>query len=411
MNSLAIASVTAVLRQLIQSAVSAHEADEVSNVSVTSVSPGGQGLPTTGVNVYLLQVTPNAAARASDAPTRRSDGTLVHRPRVAFDLHYLLSFHGVEDTLEPQRLLGITTAFLNAQPLLSRGVVTDCLQLVLSGGPAYSFLAGSDLVDQPERVRLTMEELSLESLSKVWSVFFQTRHVLSVMYCVGPVFIEVDEAPTIARPVQVRNIYVRAEGTLRLTAIEPTDADAIIQTGTRIALLGTGLASDDVRVVFGDHEVVLALDDIRPDRIELVMPAAVPAGVSTARVVHRMPMGSPPTPHRGVESNMLAFVLRPRLLTATALAVPGPALTAVRVRLEPAVTARQAVTLILSEAPPGGRSFAFSAASRAPNSPALAEVVVAVRDIPPGTWTVRVLIDGIENAVPSGEVPRTVVSP
>ena len=56
-----------------------------------------------GVNLFLYQVTPNGTFRNIDAPTRRSDGTLLQPTRSAYDLHYLLTFYGSEANLEPQR--------------------------------------------------------------------------------------------------------------------------------------------------------------------------------------------------------------------------------------------------------------------------------------------------------------------
>jgi Pvc16 N-terminal domain len=61
--------------------------------------------PQPAVNVYLYQVTPNAAHQNNDAPTRRSDGTLTQRPQAAFDLHCLFTFHGNDATLQPQLLV------------------------------------------------------------------------------------------------------------------------------------------------------------------------------------------------------------------------------------------------------------------------------------------------------------------
>src|SRR5262249_14162180 len=103
-NHLAIATVTATLRDLLFAAVSV----DVPGAAVTRVRPDGavSGVPTTGVNISLYQVTPSAAARNEDLPTRSQSGELVRRPRVGLDLHYLLTFYGTEAQLVPQRLLG-----------------------------------------------------------------------------------------------------------------------------------------------------------------------------------------------------------------------------------------------------------------------------------------------------------------
>src|SRR5215470_6001606 len=99
-NDLAIATVTATVRDLPFSAIS----PVIPGADVTMVRPDGtaSGVPTTGVNVFLYQVTPSAALRTDDLPTRNQAGDLIQRPRIGLDLHYLLTFYGPEAQLVPQ---------------------------------------------------------------------------------------------------------------------------------------------------------------------------------------------------------------------------------------------------------------------------------------------------------------------
>src|SRR5687768_8333000 len=108
-NALSIATVTATLRRTLQDVVNV----DVAGAKVTTLRPDGlaAAAPSAGVNIFLYQVTPNAAQRNAGLPTRSSNATVVQRPRAALDLHYLLSFYGSETELEPQRLLaGVTRA-------------------------------------------------------------------------------------------------------------------------------------------------------------------------------------------------------------------------------------------------------------------------------------------------------------
>ena len=59
--------------------------------------------------------------------------------------------------------------------------------------PAF-VLAGSNLHEAVEQVRFSPLSLSLEDQSKLWSVFFQTPHAVSVAYQASVVLIESDEA-------------------------------------------------------------------------------------------------------------------------------------------------------------------------------------------------------------------------
>ncbi len=186
-NFLAIATVTATLQQTLQSAVSAV----VSGATVKTQRPqdSGNGAPDPHVNLYLYQVTPNAAWRNVDLPLRNASGRLVDRPQVALDLHYLLSFYGDESKFEPQRLLGSVAQAFHTHPVLTRQTIR---KTVLN--PSFKFLEKSDLADEVELVKFTPMALSLEELSKLWSVFFQTSYALSIAYQGSVVLIESDES-------------------------------------------------------------------------------------------------------------------------------------------------------------------------------------------------------------------------
>ena len=126
-NHLAVATVTGTLRTVITDAVAA-----VPGAAVTMQRPDGaaanQGA---GINIFLYQVTPNAAYRNADLPTRRSDGELLQRPQAALVLHYLLSFFGDDGKLEPQRLLGAAPAsFMPGRCCARRRSRTRCSRAI-----------------------------------------------------------------------------------------------------------------------------------------------------------------------------------------------------------------------------------------------------------------------------------------
>jgi hypothetical protein len=164
-NHLAIAAVSRALRQVVEDAAKAA----VVGAEVTHVRPGGDPAktPTTGVNVFLYGVTPNASQRNADLPTRAGGGQLVQRPAAALDLHYLLSFYGEDAELETQRMLGGVVQALHTRATLSRDVLREVAE-------ADPWLNASDLADAPEAVRFTPVLLNLEELSKLWAVLFQT---------------------------------------------------------------------------------------------------------------------------------------------------------------------------------------------------------------------------------------------
>lgn len=199
-NFLAIAAVTETLRQFVLEAVQTVPKLSASPV-VKAGRPENAGTQFVGVNVYLFRVEPNAALANSDQPNRLPDGSLVKRPRLALNLFYLLTFFGDEVTLEPQRLLGSVMIAMHAQSVLTPAVIGRALNRA-----TQDFLRASDLAEQTERIKITPLNLTLEELSKMWTVFFQVTHALSVAYQASVVLLEPGLTAKEALPVVERRI-------------------------------------------------------------------------------------------------------------------------------------------------------------------------------------------------------------
>jgi hypothetical protein len=197
---LAIATVTATLSDMLQKAAQAA----ISGAVVTNKRPeklGSEIQDASAINLYLYQVVQSPGWVNFDLPSRTSNGQLVRWPpvrnaagavvqppdvlpvHVALDLYYLLTFHGSEISLEPQRLLGSAVIALHEHPIL----LPADIEAAIAG---RAFLAGSDLAQQVERVKLDQLNLSMEELSKLWSIFLQIPYVLSVVYRASVVLIE-----------------------------------------------------------------------------------------------------------------------------------------------------------------------------------------------------------------------------
>jgi hypothetical protein len=397
-NHLAIATVTATLRDLLFAAVSV----DIPGADVTMVRPdgAGSGVPTTGVNIFLYQVTPSAAARNEDLPTRSQSGTLVRRPRVGLDLHYLLTFYGAEAQLIPQRLLGSAARVLHAKPVLTRPQVNSSVA-------ARGFLAGSNLSADVELVKFTQLPLTLEELSKLWSVFFQTQYALSAAYQGTVVLIETDDSFMTPLPVRLRNLYIE---TFREPVVEEVVAAAgdeepiLAQTSVRVR--GEQLRGDTTALIVGGQEVVPT--SVTDTEILATLPAGLRAGPQGLQVVHRQLMGTPDQPHRGVESNVVPFVLVPEITKTggnynvsvgpvTTETINGQTVHSadVTVKVKPQVGKEQRVLVLLNEltaTDPDAYSFPVT-----PLTADTATLVFPVRRARPGTYLVRVQIDGAES--------------
>lgn len=422
-NALAIAAVTAVMRDLLQDGLIDHDATAgLGDVTVSVLSPE-RALDTLTsdasaslINLFLYQVTLNQGWRNVNQPERDSLGRRVTNPPLALDLHYLLTIYSNQD-FHAEILLGYAMQLLHETPVLSRDAIRVALAPVspVLGDvlPAPSnLLSAADLAEQVEQIKITPQPLTMEEMSHIWSNL-QSRYRPTMAYHASVVLIESRQSVQSTLPVRDLKIYVR---TLRRPRIERVGAQATPTTplsltqpilpGYQLVLLGRQLRGDDVLVRVGDVEVTVPLASVNDDRIGVLLPAGLRAGVQAAQVVHRVLMGEPATPHRSVESNVAPFVLHPVFSAApTFLAAAGGLPPRVRVAVDPPVGKKQRVALLLDELQPTpppdvppARSYSFTLPPRA-GDPADndATLDIAVTGAVPGVYLVRVQIDGAES--------------
>jgi hypothetical protein len=407
-NYLAPATVTAVLKRMLDEALAAPVPGAVQNASVTTTRPenGNGNADKKGINLYLYQVTPNAGLQNEELPTRRGNGSLAQRPQSALDLHYLLTFYGDGAAHESERLLGTTVAALGAQPVLSRDAIRDAIEHAVGDDPA-TFLQFSDLVDQIELVKFTPLPLDLEELSKLWSVFFQTPYALSVAYQGTVVLIESELTAQASLPVRGRSVYVTPFRSPTIDrVVSAAGPDEPITAGGTVLVRGSRLRAAVTQVRVGGVIVTPPTEQVTDTEISLPIPAGVAAGIRGVQVIQPFLMGTPPVAHEGVESNAAPFVLRPTVAGAMTVS-PGEeaGVTDVTVPLDPPVGKAQRVVLLLNEfQPPTTRSpFAYSFEAPSRNQPASpptqATIMFPTAGVQPAEYLVRVQVDGAESVL------------
>ncbi len=283
-NHLAVATVTAALGQL------AHNAAQ-SAVGGVDLRFGRPSAPAGGaverrIHVYLYLVTPNAAYRNTDLPTRSSDGRLTGRARVALDLNYLLSFYGDELNLEPDRMLGAVARDLHARPVLDAQLIRDTV-----AGNAN--LTGSDLDSSIELVKFTPTQLSLEEMSRIWSVMIQTPHALSIA-CIGTVVLidALESGPVpqavLRRGEEDRGVETRlgpfahldsywAGPAVAATRVPLLPSFPAAQLGARLIVNGKDLGGSDATVKFVhrlklESSLKVAANERTTEEIRLTLP-------------------------------------------------------------------------------------------------------------------------------------------
>lgn len=390
-NHLAIATVTAALSDLLANAVSGDD-----GAGVTTIRPDTSlGTKGPGVNVFLYQVTPNASWQNADLPTRRAGGEVVQRPFAALDLHYLLTCYGDDAKLQPQRVLGSVVRTLHARPVLTR----DMIRKTVGENDNFSYLKTSNLADAVELVKLTPIPLSLEELSKLWSIYFQTQYSLSVAYQATVVLIESEEPAQEALPVRERNVYVVP---FRQSVVEEVraknGADPRIGPASTLRIRGARLRGDVTQVSIDSVIVTPPAADVSDREIVVVLPPGLHAGVHGLQVVQPRLIGTPPVPHRGVESNLVPFVLHPAIRRngdgTPDIALAGTELT---VKVDPVVGKNQRAVVLLN----GARSYSFESAPRnKKGDPDESDTLTfPLSGVAKGDYLVRVQIDGADSAL------------
>ena len=435
-NALALGAVTAVLRDLLNNALIDHDMTGTigGNVTVSALPPDridiGNNQEKSQLNLFLFQVTPNQGWRNVGLPSRDTRGDRLTNPPLALDLHYLLTAYG-EQEFHGEILLGYAMQTLHETPVLPRNAIRLALGAPppVTGSelpPALQALVAAELADQIEQIKITPQGLSTEEMSRLWTAL-HAHYRPSAVYQASVVLIESKSSRKSALPVRTPNVVAI---TWRRPVVETVEAaagaDQWIFEGTALVIRGIQLRGDVTRVRFGDVEITPPADDVADTTIAAPVPAGLRAGVQSLQVIHRLDLGttSPDEPHRGFESNVIAFVLHP-LIGAPTVADPAvsnvtPTLrngvpvvvdgvtlqsATVTVSFAPRVGRRQRVLLLLNEIdPPAGRaarSYSFPAPADngivAPNQADTATIEFPIAFVAPGSYLARAQVDGAES--------------
>jgi hypothetical protein len=166
------------------------------------------------LNWFLYRVTPNTAYANMESP-RNGWRTARGRPPLALTLHYLLTSHA-----------GALTTGGDEDQFAHRGLaaVMQALQanaIIEEADPIVSGLAKPLL----EPLRITMESLDLEAVSKIWTAASQPLR-LSVGYEVSLVIVDPTQAHVAGPPVRERRVAVAPTMGPRLLDVAPSRVSA-----------------------------------------------------------------------------------------------------------------------------------------------------------------------------------------
>lgn len=411
-SALAIAGVSAVLTDLLNNGIIDHNlgAVKVSAKPPDRVIPPGS-TDISQLNLFLYHVAPNPGWRNTALPSRGGDGARVSNPPLALDLFYLLTAYGEKD-FQAEVLLGYAMQLFHETPVLTRDAIRTALrgpQAPVDGTILPSLLDAADLAEQVEQIKIIPQSMSTEEMSKLWTAL-QTSYRPTAAYQVSVVLIESKKSTRPTLPVRERIVKVVPFQRPVIDTIESAAAadDPIVATST-IVIKGRDLRGAITSVVIGGIEFVPAPADLTANAIKIKL-SPVPsggvlrAGVQTVQVVHEVDLGEPPVAHRGVESNVAAFILHPSLAPFASPVVAGGDLT---LTFDPPVGRSQRVSLLLGEKDPSPNppARAFNIAAPAENGITVAgqtdtpTIKFSLAGVATGDYFVRVQVDGAESAL------------
>jgi hypothetical protein len=421
-NALAIAAVTAVLRDLlINGLIDAELNPSIGDINVTALPPDripiGQE-ETSQLNLFMYMVTPNQGWRNEGLPSRNGNGDRLTNPPLALDLHYLLTAYGAQD-FHAEILLGNAMQRLHETPVLTRDAIRTALappQLVGGGGglpPTLQALSTSELADQIEQIKITPQTMSTEEMSKLWAAL--TAHYRpSANYQVSVVLIESKYRSRAALPVLTRGqpnpVTHRDEGVIvqpnllspfpTLQKVEPPNEQLFFRMGEVLTFTGYHLDGTSVTAQFTHLRSTNALElSANAGATETQFQIQIPLDPPLAPVPNNSPL-NPDNWQVGVYSvvgaitkggktratNQMPVVLAPKITALSASKVAG--VVTLTVKCSPKVWQTQQVTLTVSD-----REIP-------------AEPITVVKtdtlafkssDVPSGPQWVRLRVDGIDS--------------
>lgn len=424
-NALAIAGVTAVMRDLLNNGLIDHKITDAMGrkVDVSAIAPDLIKLddPTFSprLNIFLHQVTPNPGWRNVGLPVRDSDGRRVSAPPLALDLHYLVTSYGKGD-LEAEVLLGYAAQLIHETPVFTRQAIRVALSPPsppVTGGllpTIYQALRASALADQVESLKITPIVMNGEEMSRLWSAM-QARYRPTLPLQVSVVLIESQKPGRSALPVLTRGPRDPVTGAERgiqtvtelgspypeISAVEPPAQQPAARLGEVVTVRGTRL-DGAARTVLLTHprldftRQVPALAGNASDQLTFIVPhdpVALPAGSYLLSV--RVLRAGDAEPR---ETSPLLLPIAPRITTALPITVVRDAEQNATVTLaaEPEFRPDQRISLLI-----GSREIPATV------DPQSSVATFIVPHAASGTSYVRLRVDGVESIL----VDRTVSPP
>lgn len=413
-NFMAIGGVSATLQRLLKDRMELppNETVQVTVSSPRSEQQNGQDVEQPRVNLFLYRVTENGALKNQDI-IGQGHPAAYGNPPLSLDLHYLLTAYGTKNELETfvneslaHQMLGSAMRVLHDSPIITDAMETASNQPMLDESIRHQY----------EKVKITLDPLSLEDFSKIWTAL-SLPFRLSAAYTVNVVQIESRRQRRTSLPVKTRRLSVALLRRPQIAALyrTPDPGETIGDLRARILDLmtieGSNFASPLTRVKLGTVDPVMVMpNSVSNGQIELQVPnnLRLQPGAQVAEVVTQRPSeavqgglsdkGDLTLGQSIQNSNQTVFMLVPRITSATSgnglLTVEGTRLY--HEDLKSFVLIGD-VAIEVRPPPVGQNPPPWADPTPTSIQVPLAPLTNAVPPLPPDSYRVRVRVNGAES--------------
>jgi hypothetical protein len=397
-SALALAAVTTALQTGLQFL---YNGSVLGTVHVAAIAPDlvepTYGIGTGSnpvVNLFLHQVTPNAAWRNIDLPSLAADGaTRLKNPPLALDLHYLLTAYASENA-EAEALLGYAVLMLHENPILPRTVITNLLA-TLSSSTYNNALKAAGVSSQIEMIKIVPDTLGREEMAWLWTAL-KADYRPTFPFQASVVLMRNDNPAAYSLPVITRNIVVQAGGVAQLLAVQPPYDQSPAVAGDTVEITGVSLTGTSAIVLTNpvtnvSYQFAPAANSVTNTLLSFVVPdvpAQMPSGVCQVSLQVTDSTGNVTQTNSVVIGIGITIAATP----APTASVSG-SVTTVTLACDPQVQTQQKVSLSLVAQTAGGTSAGAPAQSfTGPTASLTFQLPVALAA---GTYGAYLVVDGV----------------
>ncbi len=265
----AIAGVSRSLRTLLR--------DRMVVTPEVTFAPPDVTVPADGprVNIYLLHVIESAELKNQPILDTAPPGAYGHPP-LSLNLRYLITTHSASEAqqdsdLNAQTLLGDAMRVLHdfGNQIASLAIINPV------AGPVGDPVLDASLLNEFERIRLTLQPAPLDELTRVWSAFGEANFRRSVIYEVSVVQIETTIVAVRPLPVRQRRILaaIRQRPVIldAYASVPPETAkgEQRLRVGDSITIEATGTLIDKLYIRLGSLDPIRVPPALTPLRLDV----------------------------------------------------------------------------------------------------------------------------------------------